>query len=190
MENFKMTRNASGYYDETAYKGIMGMAKPGEIWECTNANGTSEYLIIKNHERISTALKLLEFNLDHTIAVFGKSVDPRAVQYIYNDTLSRRTNELPEEDFTEICNEIAEALDLPSMTVCELTKRPEAKKEEPEIYESVFFREIVDLFGVEAFEQYCRCAVHVSRCREDAEKAQMYLSALRTVRGGASDEKS
>lgn len=190
MENFKMTRNASGYYDETAYKGIMGMAKPGEIWECSNGNGVSEYLIIKNHEKTCSALKLTESGNDKSLCVMGEYVDVRMLQYIYNHTLSRRISIVPEEDFAEICNEIAEALDLPSMTVCELTKRPEPKKEEPEIYGSVFFREIVDLFGVEAFEQYCRCAVHVSRCREDAEKAQMYLSALRTVRGVASDEES
>lgn len=151
MENFKMTRNASGYYDETAYKGIMGMAKPGEIWECTNANGTSEYLIIKNHERISTALKLLEFNLDHTIAVFGKSVDPRAVQYIYNDTLSRRTNVLPEEDFIEICNEIAEALDIKTSGEPVKIEQPVSETIEPKIDYAEMLPEIQLTFGAEAY---------------------------------------
>lgn len=183
MENTKMTRNASGYYDETAYKGIMGMAKPGEIWECTNANGTSEYLIIKNHERICSALKLIEFDLDHTISVFGKQVDPRAVQYVYNDTLSRRTNVLPEEAFGEICYEIAQALDMPPKTVYKYTELPEPKSK-PEIDKADMIREMTELFGREAVEQYCRCAIYACRYKGDTYNAEMYYTALKTMRGG------
>ena len=180
-EHVNMKRNASGYYDETAYKGVMGMAKPGEIWECTNANGTSEYLIIKNHERISTALKLLDFTLDHTIEVGEKSVDPRAVQYIYNDTLSRRTNIVPEEDFNKICCEIAEALDLPSMTVCECAERPEPKSEaaatnSPD--DAKMIDEMVKIFGACVVCDFLRCSIYKYRYKGESGKAQWYLNKL------------
>lgn len=186
-----MKRNASGYYDETAYKGLMGMAKPGEIWECVGNSGTvSEYLIIKNHERTCSALKLTDSGNDKSFSVMGRYSDARMLQYIYNSTLSRRIDVVPEEDFGEICYEIAQALDMPPKTVYKYTERTEAKKSETDFCEALIFREMTELFGDEAFEQYCRCAVYVCRCKGDAENAEIYLSALRALRGGVDDERN
>lgn len=184
-EYVSMKRNASGYYDETAYKGVMGMAKPGEVWECVgNAGYASEYLIIKNHEKTCTALKITDCCTQGSIAVLDGYTDPRMVQYIYNNTLSQRKGAISEENLGDICYEIAQALDLPSMTVYKYTERPEPKKSETDFCEALIFREMKELFGDEAFEQYCRCAVYVCRCKGDAENAEIYLAALRALRGG------
>lgn len=178
MENFKMTRNASGYYDETAYKSIMGVAKPGEIWECSNGNGTSEYLIIKNHERTCSALKLTESGNDKSLCVLGGYVDVRMLQYIYNHTLSRRTDTLPEEEFAEVCNEIAFALDIKTSGEPVKIEQTVSEAIEPEISYADMLSEMLMMFGAQAFAVYCRCALFESRFRGDSKRAEIFRTGL------------
>lgn len=44
MADYGLYRNGEGYSDPTAAEAIMGMAKPGEIWEYKGR----EVLIVKN----------------------------------------------------------------------------------------------------------------------------------------------
>lgn len=107
-----MNRNASGYYDETAYKGIQGMAKPGEIYD----TGTKHVLIIKNHGKHCSALTLLEEQKgDNCIEIRADRTyytDPSMLQYVYADYLGRRTALLSGDDFKTVVEEIELALGL------------------------------------------------------------------------------
>lgn len=107
---FNMKRNASGYYDETAYKGIMSMAKAGEIYE----TGTKSVLIIKNHGKHCSALTLLERkNGDNCIEIRADKIyytDPSMLQYVYTDYLGQSVAVLPSDSFTAVVEEIELAL--------------------------------------------------------------------------------
>lgn len=107
---FKMNRNASGYYDETAYKAIQGMAKTGEIYEC----GHKVVLIIKNHGNHCTALTLLEQDSDNCTIIDSLNhkfyTDPSRVQYVYTNMLGQCVDVIEAESFKIVLEEIEYAL--------------------------------------------------------------------------------
>lgn len=114
MSDFGLKRNGSGYYDETAYKGLT-MKRPGEIW--TSYNG--DVLIIAAHDRHCTTLKLKEKGdlfTDGLLTVDGdKCTDPAMLGYTFNDTITSYVKRLPDDEFDEIIEAInlALAIDIP-----------------------------------------------------------------------------
>lgn len=152
---FKMNRNASGYYDETAYKGMMGMAKPGEVWE----NGSKKVLIIKNHGNHSTSL-LDEKKGDNCIAIMSDKVyytDPSMLQYTFNDFIARRVSVLSSEGFREVVEDIELALGLDigrkkaildaNARIRELEERLKEKQEEHTGDEGIYKRIYEDIIN-------------------------------------------
>lgn len=179
-----MKRNASGYYDETAYKGMMGIAKPGEVWECVGNSGyASDYLIVKNHEKVCTALKLTNNDNEHSIEMFGMYADPRMVQYIFNDTLSQRKGELADTEFQDVLYSIAFAVGVGEPIERNEEEPPEAAQTESPFSDGDMLCEMLELFGRDAVIKFCVCSIYACRCRGDCIKAEFFYTALKTLRG-------
>ncbi len=126
---FKMNRNGSGYYDETASKAFEGMAKPGEIWTVGYGDREKEVLIIKNHGKLCNVLSLLdESKNNHCIEIASRSLkytDPRMLQYSFNDSMGQFVKALPDDEFDKVLDEIEDALEL---NIYRNIYRPEAEE--------------------------------------------------------------
>lgn len=194
MGEFKMTRNASGYYDETAYKAIMNAAKPGDVWEYSNNYGANQtFLIIKNHGTFCTALRLVDESTADCIEVAGLWTDPRMLQYIYNTNLSRCIHDLSAGKFKNILDAISECLNI---KIEAKTPAGGAEKAKPQAKEAVnhpahyqgkheCIDEMIAMFGVESVKHFCMCNVYKYRFRaaqkngqEDLDKADWYMDKL------------
>ena len=113
MANYGMKRNCSGYYDPTAYAAMIGMAKPGEIWEANN--GQKLVVILNNHGRFCNCLTLTD-NVDdkHCVEVRGMYTNPAMVQYLFSQHLSCWKATLKQDEFADIMDGVAYALGLHS----------------------------------------------------------------------------
>ena len=115
MAMFSMKYNASGNYDGTAYNAMMDMAKPGEIWTTSQGN---EVLILKNHGTLCSMLKLLEnqpYHDDDCIEVVSRQLrytNPCMVAYIFNQGLCEYIKSIPEEQYTQIMQTVADRLNV------------------------------------------------------------------------------
>lgn len=110
MADFGLTRNGSGYYDETAYKAFMGMAKPGDIW--TANGGREEVLILHNQGTFFKCLSLTDKAGDaRCIEVDGAGyTNPGMVKYLFNQRLGRFVRKIPEGEFAQIRDAVEDAL--------------------------------------------------------------------------------
>lgn len=124
MADFGLNRNGSGYYDETAYKAFMGMAKAGEIW--TTFDGREEVLILRNQGTLCNCLPLTDKASDaRCIEVDGAGyTNPGMVKYLFNQRLGRRVAILPEGEFAQIREAVEDALGF---------RKPEVKIDKREI---------------------------------------------------------
>lgn len=93
MKDNDLKRNASGYYDETCYKGITAPPKAGEVWQYKM---TGAYmLVLGGNEKVSSCLKLVKnfavFESPNIIPVtIGEEewyTDPVMIGYTFNDKL-------------------------------------------------------------------------------------------------------
>lgn len=113
---FKMNRNGSGYYDETATKAFSSMAKSGEIWTAGSGGREKEVIIIKNHGKMCNVLSLLdESKGSHCIEIVSRSLkytDPRMIQYMFNDNLGQFVKALSDEEFDKVLDEVEDALEV------------------------------------------------------------------------------
>lgn len=174
--------------------------KSGDIYEYIMPKGTKAYLIIKNHQGYSTALALKErINKDEISfrAANGKTyyVNPKMVQYVYNDGADRFIASVPEEEFNKVKKAITNALSLPveevHVKVSRMTIPDQEEKKEtvnhPEHYQGKHecIEEMRALFGGEAVKAFCKCNVYKYRYRasrkggeEDLDKADFYMDYL------------
>lgn len=124
MAEFGLNRNGSGYYDETAYKAFMGMAKAGEIW--TTFDGREEVLILRNQGTFCNCLTLTDKSRDkQCIAVSGVGyTNPGMVKYLFNDRLGRVVRQLPDDEFEAVREAVEDAMGFGGKAV-EIDKRKE-----------------------------------------------------------------
>ncbi len=188
MKDFKMSRNASGYYDETAYKAINEAPKPAEIWTYTTNSGIKkEILIIKNHGTFCTALAPVDEDAAENIEIRGlkmlKYSDPRMVQYIYNSNVAKCITVVSDEDFNDILNEIADALSI--KTKC--TESPKGQGVDMPVQKMTnfeYFDELVALVGSDAVKDYCRCRYLYHTLNDEFVFAETYMVKLLEMEGG------
>ena len=111
-----MNRNGSGVYDGTAYKGMMGAPKPGEVWMHRNGHTEKEVLVIQNHGTESTILTLTDESKSKLdIQIISKSIKyvrPHMLQYAFNQSFGEFVKKLSDADFDNVLNAIEDALDL------------------------------------------------------------------------------
>ena len=126
MADFSMKRNGSGYYDETPYKALMGMAKPGEIWLTSQGK---EYLVLKNHGQMSTVLALMDTSRDSdnvpVISRQMKYTNPAMVQYMFNANFGEYVKSIPDSDLQHILDAVAKKLGFTNERSQDKPKSPE-----------------------------------------------------------------
>ena len=109
MAEFNPRKNGEGYEDPTAYNGINGRAKGGEIYQYNEY----EVLILRNQGAFSTVLRLVEFESPGSIPVDGSGIkytNPAMLNYCYNDKLGRRINVLEDADYDRVMSSVYDAL--------------------------------------------------------------------------------
>lgn len=109
MADFNSRKNGEGYEDPTAYNGINGRAKGGEVYQYNEY----EVLILRNQGAFSTVLRLVEFDSPGSIPVDGSGIkytNPAMLNYCYNDRLGRRLNALEDGDFDRVMASVYDAL--------------------------------------------------------------------------------
>lgn len=126
MADFGLNRNGSGYYDETAYKAFMGIAKSGDIW--TTYNGQSTVLILRNQGTLCNVLTLLDTHKHSRMMEINGMVtyytDPAMVHYLFNEKLGRFVQRLPEDEFAKAREAVEDAMGFGKQAV-EADKRKE-----------------------------------------------------------------
>lgn len=111
MSDFGIKRNASGYYDETAYKAITKGPKPGEIW--THRTIDDYVLVLARDERVCSMLKLDDKFREGKIVVRARAqmyTDPLKLSYCFHDQLGAYVKTLPDKEFVGVKKIVAETL--------------------------------------------------------------------------------
>lgn len=114
MADFGLNRNGSGYYDETAYKAFMGMAKAGDIW--TTFDGRKEVLILKNQGTLCNCLSMTDKSGDkqciEIVSAGTMYTNPGMVKYVFNHRLGTFVQRLPEDEFAKVREAVEDALSI------------------------------------------------------------------------------
>ena len=112
MADYGLKRNGSGYYDETAYKAFMGMAKAGDIW--TANDGREEVLILKNQGTLCNCLTLTDKSMDkqciEIVSAGTMYTNPSMVKYLFNSRLGTFVQRLPADEFAKVMEAVEDAL--------------------------------------------------------------------------------
>lgn len=112
MADYGLARNGSGYYDETAYKAIMGMAKAGDIW--TVDNGREEVLILRNQGTFCNCLTLTDRMRDKQCIEITSAgtmyTNPGMIKYLFNDRLGAFVQRLPDDEFAKVRETVEDVL--------------------------------------------------------------------------------
>ena len=108
MADFGLNRNGSGYYDETAFKAFMDIAKPGDIW---TVNDEKNVLILQNQGTFCNVLTLLDTHKHSRMMEINGMVtyytDPAMVHYLFNEKLGRFVQRLHEDEFAKVREAVA-----------------------------------------------------------------------------------
>lgn len=194
MAEFKISRNASGYYDETAYKGIMQSAHPGEIWKQRNLSGVAkDFLIISNHGYFCSALQLIEDPTEDSVQIVSTAgitmhTDPRMICYIYNDKMTKYISRTTDACFEDILQEIAVGLGIKEHPEEKITTLADPMMNEPIEADVVTespkqIQEMIALFGIEAVKDFFKISIYKNRCQQNSVQADMYMNQLLELAG-------
>lgn len=111
MKDAELKLNASGYYDETCYKGITAPPQPGEIW--SNQDGTRYWLILQTSDKVCSTLQMSHVQNGNTITVLVHEpmyTDPIMVGYTYMDKLGSFVRKLKGNEYAEVQRRVGNAL--------------------------------------------------------------------------------
>lgn len=127
MADYGLKRNGSGYYDETAYKAFMGMAKAGDIW--TANDGREEVLILRNQGEFCNVLTLVNtYKHSRMMEITSAGTyytDPGMVKYLFNGRLGAFVQRLPASEFEKVREAVEDALGFGKQAT-EIDRRKEA----------------------------------------------------------------
>lgn len=182
MKHDDLKRNASGYYDETAFKAIRNIAetpKPGEIW--TDRTGRKTYLILQSRETVCSTLLLGKEDKDARLMVMAMVpmyTDPIMIGYTFTDMLGTYVKTLNDDSMAEVKQAVADALGItavPSIPYAEIEALKKTKM---------------------ALEDERNAAMYeTSKLTEELNRANIYkdvymdlVDKLVAARGGAADD--
>ena len=114
--NTDIRKNGSGYYDETAYKAIRGLHRPGEIWVRNTDN--RQVLVLAQHRSFCTVLQLSDHpdQYGDKIPLNGSGTQyahPGKIMYMYNDLFGQYVRKMDSRDFKGVQQAVAQALAIP-----------------------------------------------------------------------------
>ena len=122
VKDRELKRNASGYYDETAYKAILNAQKgehnmnikPGDIYEFWGKNDKKiTALILAVNENTSIMLQLHDYKNHNDIEVLSKSImytNPEMLQYVFNDNLTNYIKTVTDEQYKSVMKEVKKVI--------------------------------------------------------------------------------
>lgn len=117
MAYFGMSKNGSGYRDETAYKALMGMAKAGDVW--TAGEGREKVLILKNQGAFVNCISLADARKhEHMIEVNSAVTyytNPAMVKYLFCEKLGTFVERLPADEFDRVLESVESVLKFPRL---------------------------------------------------------------------------
>ena len=111
MKDAELKLNASGYYDETCYKGITAPPQPGEIW--SNQDGTKYWLVLQVSDKACSTLQLNRVQKGNSITVLAHEpmyTDPIMIGYTYIDLLCSFVRKLKASEYQEVQRRVGNAL--------------------------------------------------------------------------------
>lgn len=111
MKDAELKRNASGYYDETAYKAITAPPKAGEVW--VSQDGRKTWLILQNHGTVCSTLLMGTEERENSIKVMARVpmyTDPTMVGYTFTDYVSTFVKTIPGTNMDEVRLAVGKAL--------------------------------------------------------------------------------
>lgn len=110
MAEYGLHKNGEGYADPTAFEGIRGRAKPGEIYEYKG----KEVLIIKNQGGYCNVLTVCDFpgKGNDTVEIAGGYVTPGKINYTFNDQLAGFVRRIANAEFDNVLQSVADAFDM------------------------------------------------------------------------------
>lgn len=131
MAYFGMSKNGSGYRDETAYKALMGMAKPGDVW--TAGDGREQVLILKNQGSFVNCISLAERKKHENMMEVNSAgthyTNPAMVKYLFCEKLGTFVQRLPADEFDRVLEAVEDALTFPRIRVSRLGKAGKRRQE-------------------------------------------------------------
>lgn len=140
MKDADLKRNASGYYDETCYKGITAPPRPGEIW--TNKDITKCWLVLQTRDNVCSTLLLGKEAKENSIQVMARVpmyTDPVMIGYTFTDMMTAFVKKVPEDNFRAVKEAVAKAMGLThTATEADRKKLEEENEGLKESYKTVF----------------------------------------------------
>lgn len=135
MADFGIKKNASGYYDETAYKAITHGANPGEIW--THKMSGDYMLVLANSGYACTTMKLVERQGDDSISVMAKVpmyTNPYMISYCMDGMLTSYAKTVRDDELRAVQKAVGKALGIRAVFTDEpdMEEQIEALEEELE----------------------------------------------------------
>jgi len=131
MAYFGMSKNGSGYKDETAYKALMGMAKPGDVW--TAGDGREQVLILKNQGSFVNCLTLAERKKHENMLEIQSAgtfyTNPAMIKYLFCEKLGTFVQRLPADEFDRVLEAEEEALRFPRVRISRPGKKEKHRQE-------------------------------------------------------------
>lgn len=124
--NQPMNRNGSGYVDVTAYQAMKNVLKgnrrmkKGEIWEVECGKRTDYALVIAEHGKYRSILKLNDCEYDNCVEIncFGiKYVDCGMISYAFEDKFIDFVRTLKDSELDVVMKKVDEGLGIESTVV-------------------------------------------------------------------------
>lgn len=112
MVDKELALNGSGYYDETAYKGMTAGPKPGEIWK---RDDDRLFIIIARRDSVCSTLSLIDKKGDNSITVMAMVpmyTSPIMVGYAFASRMIQYIKKVPDEEMLSIRRSVGAALGL------------------------------------------------------------------------------
>lgn len=123
MKSNDIRRNASGYYDETAFKAIQAITKApkaGEIW--MDSTGSKTYLVLQSRKSVCSTLLLGTENKENSIMVMARVpmyTDPIMIGYTFSSMLTQYVKTVTEDSMENVKKAVARALGIHAEPECD-----------------------------------------------------------------------
>lgn len=180
MAEYGLNKNAEGYADPTAYEGIRGAAKPGEIWMYKGR----ECLIVKNHGGYCNILQLGTYK-KNSIEVAGWYAQPGMISYAFNDLLSEYVKRITTDEFAHVLDEVEDALCLTFIKEADSMANP--IPDPAASHEVEDMKHELDAMRVRIKEADSMANEYADRYKEEKAKADTYKIQLDMMKSMYSD---
>lgn len=120
----ELRRNGAGYYDPTAFKALKKIereekkmeVRKGEVWQVEIGNSVRTVVVLAVHGSYSTVLTFSNEQRERRTVQLNaqgmKYTEPGMVSYKFHDAFDKFIRLTTDEEFADIMNQVAEALEI------------------------------------------------------------------------------